>query len=373
VAAGSGLSDADRDIFWMRHALDLARLGEGRVEPNPMVGCVVVRDDKCIGQGYHQVFGGPHAEVNALSGLTHEDVSHATVYVTLEPCSHFGKTPPCVDLLCNLRPARVVVAMEDPYPKVNGSGLARLRDAGIPADVGVLRDEAEALCAPYLKRVGKGMPWVIAKWAMTLDGKIGSRSRDSQWISNERSREIVHRLRGRVDAIVVGIGTALADDPMLTARPAGPRRALRVILDNSARLPLSSKLVQTAKEFPVLVACETSADEKQVDALRRAGCKIFQSSNANSQQSIFHVLGHLAATECTNVLVEGGGEVMGALLDAGEIDEVHAFIAPVLLGGQHAISPIGGEGFDKVAEGLRIARPTVEVIDSDVYVHGRIR
>ena len=373
MATGSGLIDTHRDDFWMRQALDLAQRGEGRVEPNPMVGCVVVRNDKCIGQGYHQEFGGPHAEANALRGLSREDVSQSTVYVTLEPCSHFGKTPPCADMLCDLRPQRVVVAMEDPFPKVNGSGISRLKDAGISTEVGVLRQEVEALCAPYLKRVGKGLPWIIAKWAMTLDGKIASRTRDSQWISNERSREIVHRLRGRVDAIVVGIRTALADDPMLTARPAGPRRAIRVVLDNAARLPLSSKLVQTAQEIPVMVACESSADEKQVEALRRAGCQIFQSSTANSEQTLFHVLGHLAAVGCTNVLVEGGAAVLGSLLDIGEIDEVHAFVAPVLLGGQSAISAIGGEGFDTVSVAQRIVRPIVEILDGDVYLHGRIR
>ncbi|MBM3967904.1 MAG: bifunctional diaminohydroxyphosphoribosylaminopyrimidine deaminase/5-amino-6-(5-phosphoribosylamino)uracil reductase RibD, partial [Planctomycetes bacterium] len=233
----------------MRRALDLARRGKGFVEPNPMVGCVVVRDGKEIGAGYHQRFGGPHAEVHALERFEPGTLNDASVYVTLEPCSHFGKTPPCADLLLKHRPARVVVAMQDPYPEVSGRGMARLRDAGIQVDQGVLEPEARLLNAPYLKLLETKLPWVIAKWAMTLDGAIATQSGDSKWITSEASRAFVHRMRSEVDAILVGSETALLDDPMLTVRirdNVGPQRSpLRVVMDRRFRLPIASKLAQT--------------------------------------------------------------------------------------------------------------------------------
>ena len=204
----------------MRLAIELAAKGEGCVEPNPMVGCVIVRDGQIIGQGFHNQFGGPHAEINALSSIDSDahDAAGATAYVTLEPCSHVGKTGPCCDALIESEIAKVVVACVDPNPLVSGQGIKRLRDAGIKVEIGLLESEARELIAPYLKRIETGKPWVIAKWAMTLDGKIATATGDSQWISNSDSRSIVHELRGKVDAIMVGIGTALADDPMLNAR-----------------------------------------------------------------------------------------------------------------------------------------------------------
>lgn len=253
-ASLSSRTDAD----WMRYALELAKQGQGYVEPNPMVGCVVVRGGECVGAGYHERFGGPHAEVRAFESCGAELFEGSTVYVTLEPCSHFGKTPPCVELLLKHRPSRVVVAMSDPFEQVSGAGIRRLREAQIETVVGVLEDQARALNAPYLKRIRTGLPWVIAKWAMTLDGAMATVSGDSKWISGEESRRQVHRLRGRVDAILVGSDTVLADDPMLTARlePADGevlRRATRVVLDRRLRIPLSSGLVRTAREVPVKV------------------------------------------------------------------------------------------------------------------------
>src|SRR3954466_722160 len=225
---------------WMERALALAERGRGAVEPNPLVGAVVVRDGTCVGEGWHQRYGGPHAEVHALAAAA-EAARGATLYVTLEPCCHFGKTPPCTDAVLAAGVRRVVASMADPFPRVAGGGLDRLRAAGLEVEVGLLEDEARRLNAPYLKRLTTGLPYVTAKWAMTLDGKTAVASGDSRWISGPRSRALVHELRGRMDAILVGIGTALADDPLLTARPPGPRVACRVVLDGAARLDLASR------------------------------------------------------------------------------------------------------------------------------------
>ena len=256
-----GLKNSDE--HWMAIALELAKGGQGWVEPNPMVGCVVVRDGELIASGFHERFGGPHAEVHALRGLDAEVLSQSTVYVTLEPCAHHGKTPPCVELLLSKPPSRVVVAMQDPFEKVAGLGISRLEHEGIDVTTGVLGEQARRLNAPYLKRLASGLPWVITKWAMTLDGAIATGSLDSKWISNELSRQQVHRLRSRVDAVVVGSSTVLADDPLLTAR-LGPgehiaRTAMRVVLDRRFRTMESSQLVCTAREAPVIVVVDREA------------------------------------------------------------------------------------------------------------------
>src|SRR5579871_1062456 len=237
------------DPLFMSRALELARRGQGFVEPNPMVGCVLATDEGVVGEGWHRRFGGAHAEVEALT-VAGSRARGATAYLTLEPCSHFGKTPPCAPALIEAGVRRVVVAMEDPFPEVAGKGLALLRSTGVDVEVGLMRDEAAWLNAPYLRRVVDRRPWIIAKWAMTLDGKIATRTGDSQWISGRPSREIVHQLRARVDAVIVGRGTAERDDPLLTARPADgnvARVATRIVVDGGAKLSSTSQLVQTAR------------------------------------------------------------------------------------------------------------------------------
>src|SRR5436309_2908852 len=239
------------DFDGMHRALELAERGRGFVEPNPLVGAVLVRDGQVVGEGWHQRYGQAHAEVNALSAAG-EAARGATLYVTLEPCCHHGKTPPCTDAVLKAGVARVVVAMADPFPKVSGGGLAILRAAGVEVHVGLCEPEARELNAPYLKLLRTGRPWVHAKWAMTLDGKIATRTGDSKWISGEESRRRVHELRGRMDAILVGRGTVVADDPLLTARPAGPRVAARVVVSASGELPERCQLRATAREVPVI-------------------------------------------------------------------------------------------------------------------------
>ena len=356
------------DETWMRRALELAEHGRGAVEPNPLVGAVVVRDGVNVGEGWHRRYGEAHAEVNALSAAG-EAARGATLYVTLEPCCHHGKTPPCTDAILRAGVGRVVAAMLDPFPQVAGRGADILRAAGVAFEVGVLEAEARRLNAPYLTLLREGRPYVLAKWAMTLDGKIATRTGDSKWISNKASGRRVHELRGRVDAILVGVGTALADDPQLTARPPGPRTAARVVLDSHGRLPLTSTLVRTAREVPTVVATAASPPA-QVAELRAAGCEVLTLPATDGRPGVDALLAELGKRRMTNVLVEGGAAVLGSFLDAGAVDEVHVFIAPRLAGGAGALTPIGGRGVEKIAQALTLAECRVEMIDGNVYVHG---
>ncbi len=365
------ITPAELDIWHMRRTLELAREGEGRVEPNPMVGCVIARGAEIIAEGRHRQFGGPHAEVEALR-MAGERARGADMFVSLEPCCHFGKTPPCSQAVIQSGVRRVVIAQRDPFPRVAGGGIAELQEADVEVVCGVLEAEAKKLNAPYLKLVERGTPWIIAKWAMSLDGKMATRSGDSRWISNERSREIVHRLRGRVDAIVVGVGTALVDDPTLTARPKGPRTPLRIVLDSRAKLPLGSKLVQTIGEAPVLVAVGAEADSTACDKLRAAGCEVFICEGTSSSERLLSLWKELGKRRLTNVLVEGGGKILGSLFDAAMIDEVHAFIAPKVIGGASAVVPCAGLGFEKMSQALSLEDVVTETLDGDVYVRGRV-
>lgn len=361
---------AEIDLWHMRRALEIAVRGQGFVEPNPMVGCVVARGAEIIGEGVHRRFGGPHAEVEALR-IAGDRAAGATLYVTLEPCCHQGKTPACTKAVLAAGVRRVVAALADPFAEVQGGGIAELQSAGVSVEVGLLQSEALRLGAPYLKLVTRGWPWVIAKWAMTLDGKIATRAGESRWISGPESRQIVHALRGRVDAIVVGRETALRDDPLLTARPPGPRIALRVVLDTRASLSSDSQLVRTAKETPLLVAAGQESSSSDHVRLRDAGAEIFLCDGDTHAQRLDALLAELGRRRLTNVLVEGGSRLLGSLLDARAIDEVHAFIAPKLLGGAAAPTATSGEGIAAVAQALRLETPIMRQVGDDVYLTAR--
>jgi len=372
----SAADQPEIDSWHMRRALDLAAQGRGRVEPNPMVGCVVARGAEIVGEGYHTRYGAPHAEVEALR-VAGKRAAGATAYVTLEPCCHHGKTPPCTDALLAAGVARVVYALDDPFPLVAGGGAARLRAAGVEIESGVHSDEARRLNAPYLKLLTKKRPWVVAKWAMTLDGKLAAASGDSRWISGEASRGVVHELRGRCDAVVVGAGTAAADDPLLTVRlPQGAspaRTPLRIVVDDRATLRLDSQLARTAHDVPVLVAAAAAAPTEQVAALRAAGCEVVELSGASRAERLAQLLDELGRRRFTNVLVEGGGTLLGALFDLDEVDEVHAFIAPKLIGGAHATTPLAGAGLAKMAEARALDDVEIRQLGDDVYLSGRVR
>jgi len=352
------------DTDWMRQAVTLARRGEGFVEPNPMVGAVVVKNGIVVGTGYHERFGEAHAEVNAIA-QAQDRARDGTLYVTLEPCCHFGKTPPCTDAVISAGIRRVVIGMADPFTAVSGNGIAKLREAGIDCEIGVLEPECRRLNAPYLTLIEKRRPFVCVKWAMSLDGKIATSTGQSKWISSEVSRARVHQLRGRMDAIVVGAGTVRADDPLLTARPQGPRVPLRVVLSRDGKLPEACQLIQTAHVAPVLIAGDR-IDRKQVELLESKCCEVL------TTRGVGELLAEFGKRRFTNVLVEGGAEVLGSFFDAKLIDEVHVFIAPRLIGGAQARSPIAGFGAMSIAEGLCVEDWESETLGQDVYFRGRI-
>jgi diaminohydroxyphosphoribosylaminopyrimidine deaminase/5-amino-6-(5-phosphoribosylamino)uracil reductase len=360
------------DEKFMRRALELAERGRGFAEPNPLVGAVIVRASEVVGEGYHERFGQAHAEINALARAG--SAAHGTtLYVNLEPCCHHGKTPPCTDAIIAARVQRVVVGMTDPFEQVAGDGLRRLVEAGVTVETGVLEQDARRLNAPYLKLLSTGMPYVHAKWAMTLDGRIATASGDSKWITGPEARRVAHELRGRMDAIIVGIQTALTDDPLLTARPPGPRVALRVVVDSTARLPTTSHLARTARDMPVLVATTDRAPAAAVETLRSMGCECLVLPATNGAVSVEALLRELGGRRHTNVLVEGGSRVLGSLLDAGQINEVHVFVAGKLLGGEHARSAVAGVGLPRVADALRLESLEVCQLGDGVLIHGPVR
>jgi diaminohydroxyphosphoribosylaminopyrimidine deaminase/5-amino-6-(5-phosphoribosylamino)uracil reductase len=363
------------DKTMMRRALELAVLGRGYVEPNPLVGSVIVRSKQIVGEGYHEKFGGPHAEVQALADAGPR-AKESTLYVTLEPCCHFGKTPPCTRAIIAAGVKRVVAAMRDPFPQVAGGGFAELEKEGIEVLSGVLQAEAEELNAPYLKLIRTGRPWVIAKWAMTLDGKIATRTGESQWISGPESRELVHQLRGRMDAIVIGRRTAELDDPLLTARSTEiypPQRvATRIVLDSQASLSLESQLVKTAREVPLIVTALESAPAKAVHELEAAGAEVVLLPSSSPSERLMQLLDELGRRRMTNILVEGGSQLLGSLCDAHQVDEVHCFIAPKIFGGNAAPAPIGGEGVASPELAAMFQRAIKRTVGDDIYIHGRI-
>ncbi len=365
------MDQRELDRWHMSRALALAARGQGYVEPNPMVGCVIAHGAEIIGEGWHRRYGGDHAEIEALA-IAGSGARAATIYVTLEPCCHFGKTPPCSQALIRAGVARLVTAMTDPYSEVAGRGLAELQAAGIAVETEVLEAEAAELNAPYLKLLRTGRPWVIAKWAMTLDGKLATRAGSSRWISCDESRGAVHQLRGRVDAVIVGRRTADLDDPLLTVRPPGPRTPLRVVLDSWGTLRDESRLAASARNVPVLVAVRPECSPEAQSRLRAAGCEVFVCSGEAPADRFSALLVELGRRRMTNVLVEGGAEVFGMMIDSGQIDEVHAFVAPKLFGGRTAPSPIGGWGAAKVEKALVLRGVTQRAVGCDLYISGRI-
>jgi diaminohydroxyphosphoribosylaminopyrimidine deaminase/5-amino-6-(5-phosphoribosylamino)uracil reductase len=317
-----------------------------------MVGCVLVRNGRIVGEGYHHRFGGPHAEVEALAAAGFA-ARGATAYVTLEPCSHYGKTPPCVIALIQAGVKRLVAAHRDPFPEVSGRGFAALSEAGIDVRIGLLSAEAAELNAPFLTRIVLNRPYVIAKWAQSLDGKIATRTGDSKWISGPAARQVAHRTRARVDAVAVGLGTVLADDPSLDARGVRRKRvASRVVFDSRLRVPPRATIVMTARQIPTVVFTTTRAchDKRKRTALEKQGVKVVACRTNRGRVSIADALGKLAGMGMTNVLLEGGGELIGSFMDAGLVDEIHVFTSPIIIGGRDGRSGCAGLGVAHVRD-----------------------
>jgi diaminohydroxyphosphoribosylaminopyrimidine deaminase/5-amino-6-(5-phosphoribosylamino)uracil reductase len=370
----------DTDKAHLTRAIELAGRGERSVKPNPVVGAVVAREEEVLGEGWHEEFGGAHAEVNAIEACGLEDLSDTTLYVSLEPCCHEGKTPPCTDAILQSGIRRVVVASDDPTEKAAGRGLGILRDEGVEVIVadGELAAKARLLNQAFRKHARVGRPWVLFKSAMTLDGKVATRTGDSQWISGENSRALAHRWRASVDAVVVGIGTALADDPQLTARPDGEpagaqEQPRRVVFDTLARLPLSSQLVTAAAEIPLTVVASRAAARADTDALEAAGVQVIVATGENEPARVRSALDQLGTLGVASVLLEGGPHLAGAFLDAGEIDEVRLFLAPLLLGGSAARDPLEGMGVERISEAMRALTCECERVGEDLLISARLR
>jgi diaminohydroxyphosphoribosylaminopyrimidine deaminase/5-amino-6-(5-phosphoribosylamino)uracil reductase len=354
----------ETDALHITRCLKLAERGVGRVEPNPRVGAVLVKGGKVVGEGWHERYGGPHAEVHAIRKAGAK-AKGATLYCSLEPCCHFGKTPPCTDLVIRSGIREVVASSKDPHFVVAGKGFARLRKAGIKVTVGVMQDAARRLNEGFFKFHTTGMPYVLAKWAMTLDGKIATRTGDSRWISNDASRKFLRGLRDRYQAILVGSNTALRDDPRLRGATSGP---VRIVLDSMARVPLEATVVKTAREQRIIIAVSTSAPEEKVRALQRAGVQIVRLE----VMDIRVLLELLAKDGLHSILVEGGGEVHASLFEAGVVDEVCVFVAPKVIGGRDAKSPVEGTGLEKMAHALSLTGVTIDRIGDDVVIRGRV-
>ena len=356
------------DEIFMREALNAAAHARGRTSPNPMVGAAVVRDGRIVAIGWHRQAGTPHAEVHALN-MAGELARGSTLYVTLEPCSHFGRTPPCVDAIINAGVKRVVAAMGDPNPLVSGRGFARLREAGIDVTVGVLEDDARRLNEVFLKRITTGLPFVMLKTAMTLDGKIATATGQSKWITSESARRRVHEWRNEYDGIMVGIGTVLADNPSLTARLDIPsRNPIRIIVDSRARTPLDANVVVDGKS-KTLIAVTERAPKQNIDALTERGVEII-TAGSGEHVDLKILMRELAAREITSVMVEGGGTLNFGLLSAGLVDKINAFIAPKIVGGRTALTAVEGEGFSSLDRAVELIDVETEMLGADILISG---
>lgn len=372
------VADVDIDEQFLARAVELAGRGAGRVQPNPMVGAVVARGGEVLGEGWHADFGGPHAEVNAIADCGDADLAGATMYVSLEPCCHTGKTGPCTDAILQAGIRRVVVAADDPSEKAAGRGLGILRDEGVEVVTGGgdVASTARRINQGFRKHARTGRPWILFKSAMTLDGKVATRTGDSQWISGEESRELAHYWRAFVDAVAVGIGTALADDPRLTARvPDVHRQPRRIVFDGLARLPMDSHLVTEASTIPLTVVVSRAAPRSATDSLEAAGAHIIVASGENEPARVKSALAQLGALDppVTSILLEGGPHLAGAFFDAGEIDEIRLFLAPLVLGGASARDPLEGQGVERIGDAMKALSLDVEQIGHDVLIMARLK
>jgi diaminohydroxyphosphoribosylaminopyrimidine deaminase/5-amino-6-(5-phosphoribosylamino)uracil reductase len=358
---------------YMAEAIRLARKSLGFASPNPAVGAVVVKDGTVVGQGHTAPFGGPHAEVVALREAG-EAAAGATVYVTLEPCCHFGKTPPCTDAIIAARVAAVVYALEDPDPLVAGKGAAALRRAGIAVHEGPLSAEAAQLNEAYIKHRRVGLPFVTYKVAISLDGKTATRTGDSKWLTGPEARAWVHQRRTEVDCVMVGVGTVLRDDPLLTARPpeGAQRDPAAVIVDSRARTPLTAQVLRANRRAPTVIATTAAAPADRCEAFEAAGATVVRCEAAGERVDVRDLARRLAEMGKLSVLCEGGATLAGSLIQAGLVDKVAVFVAPVIVGGRAAPSAIGGLGFERIADALHVSDLRTSRLGSDVLLEGYV-
>ena len=355
----------------MERALALASKARGRTSPNPLVGAVIVRDGEIVGTGYHQKAGDAHAEIHALNQAK-ELAAGATMYVTLEPCCHWGRTPPCTESVIRAKIATVFVAMKDPNPQVAGNGIRQLEEAGIPVQVGICEEESRQLNEVFIKYITTQYPFVILKSAISLDGKIATASGESQWITSEASRLKGHEVRAQVDAILVGVGTVLQDNPSLTARL--PERQnedpIRIVVDSRGRTPLEAKIFNPESNAGTLIAVTKNAPSEKIEALKSAGADVLTLEEAEGRVCLRALMRELGRKEITSVLIEGGGEINAAALQAGIVDKLMFFVAPKLIGGKDAPGPIGGVGIVRLAEAFELRDVKTSPIGTDFLIEG---
>ena len=376
-----------QDIEYMQRAIALAKKGAGFVNPNPMVGCVVVKDNEIIAEGYHEYYGGFHAERNALTH-TIADCNGATLYVTLEPCCHYGKTPPCTEIIIEKGIKKVVVGLLDPNPLVAGKGIKILEDAGIEVVSGIEEDKIKELNKVFLKYIKTKRPYVLLKTAMTLDGKIASYTGDSKWITNEKSRQLVHKLRSEMMGIVAGIGTVKADNPMLNSRlevqqpiansqKTNVHQPIRIIVDTKASISLDSNVVKTANEYRTILAVGqqsmVNGQQSKVEMLKSFNVEILQCEEKNGHVDINDLMIKLGQKGIDSLLLEGGATLNAAFLQAGCVDEVYAFIAPKIIGGEHSKSPVGGQGIELMKDAITFQNVEIEQIENDILIKCKIK
>lgn len=356
---------------FMERAVWIAKRGAGWTNPNPMVGAVIVKEGEIIGEGWHERIGGLHAERNALKNCK-KDPEGADLYVTLEPCCHYGKTPPCTDAIIRSGIKRVYIGCLDPNPKVAGKGAAILKENEIEVMTGIMEKECRELNDVFFYYIQHDMPYVALKYAMTLDGKIATRTGESKWITGDEARRHTHRLRHRYAAIMAGIGTVIADDPMLNARIEHASQPVRVICDSRLRIPETAKVVETAKEIPTIIAM-CSGEYGKIQRLEKAGCRVWKMPEENGHVSFKAVLRELRKQEIDSVLIEGGGVLNEAVVKSGCVNYVHAYIAPKIIGGESAKTPVEGEGIAKLTDALTLEHMKIKKIGEDALLEGKVK
>ncbi|EHI98515.1 riboflavin biosynthesis protein RibD [Clostridium sp. DL-VIII] len=355
---------------YMERALKLAKMGIGRVNPNPLVGAVIVKDNKLIGEGYHECYGEAHAERNAVKNAT-EDVEGSTIYVTLEPCAHHGKTPPCVDLLIEKKFKKVVIGMLDPNELVAGKSIEKLKQHGIEVIVGVKEEECKKMNEIFIKYITTKIPFVILKSGMSLDGKIATYSGESKWITSKESRADSQNIRNRVSSIMVGVNTVIADDPELTCRINSEKKLIRIIVDTNLRIPLDSKVVKN-EDKNTIVATSIDSDENKKQLLRGLGVKVIEVASKNNRVDLKELLKKLGEEGIDSVLIEGGGTLNFSALKENIVDKVIFYIAPKILGGEQSKSSIAGQGFSKLSEAVKLMNISYGNIGEDLIIEGYI-
>ncbi|AAP96016.1 bifunctional diaminohydroxyphosphoribosylaminopyrimidine deaminase/5-amino-6-(5-phosphoribosylamino)uracil reductase [[Haemophilus] ducreyi] len=354
------------DVDYMARAIALAEQARGWTNPNPLVGCVIVKNDQIIAEGYHQKVGEWHAERNAILNCQ-QDLTGATAYVTLEPCCHHGRTPPCTDLLIERGINKVFVGSRDPNPLVTGKGIKQLQAAGIEVITDFMREACDQLNPIFFHYMQTTSPYVLLKYAMTADGKIATATGESKWISGELARQNVQITRHQYSAIMVGVGTVLADNPMLNSRMPNAKQPIRVVCDSHLRTPLACQLVQTARQYPTIIAT-ASTDSTKIAQLKAFGVQIIQCKVANKQVDLVDLLAKLGAMQIDSVLLEGGSTLNFSALKAGVVNRIHCYIAPKLLGGSTAKSPIGGAGILQLAEAVNLTLKSTQYIGDDILL-----